>query len=101
MEIRRFVVLIINNYAVYLQVLIGARKDSNGKYFFLAQNSWFAMPFVELSGEYLMQCEGVVAFVDKPISASNKRRIEMKKTFEHAVECVDVPDSYPLELSAV
>jgi hypothetical protein len=48
-------------------VLIGARKTSEGEYFFLLQNWWEGRYFIEVSGEYMHHCEAQITVVKKGI----------------------------------
>ena len=49
-------------------VLIGARKSSQGKYFFLLQNWWEGRYFIEVSGEYMHHCQAQITLVKKAIT---------------------------------
>jgi hypothetical protein len=43
-------------------VLIGARKGKDGEYYFLLQNWWESRYFIEVSGQYLSQCDARISF---------------------------------------
>ena len=47
----------------HAMVLLGARRDVNGKRWFLLQNSWTTSQFVEVSAEYMTRCTPTVFFV--------------------------------------
>jgi hypothetical protein len=49
-------------------VLIGARKTSEGEYYFLLQNWWQGRYFIEVSGEYMHHCQAQITFVKKAIT---------------------------------
>ena len=49
-------------------VLIGARKTSEGEYYFLLQNWWEGRYFIEVSGEYFHHCQAQITFVKKVIT---------------------------------
>ena len=53
---------------LHSMVLIGARKSSEGKYFFLLQNWWEGKFFIEVSGEYISHCNAEIIFVNIPIT---------------------------------
>ncbi len=48
---------------LHAMVLIGIRKTTDGKYFFLLQNWWPSKPFLEVSSEYFACCGGIIHFV--------------------------------------
>ena len=49
-------------------VLIGARKTSAGEYYFLLQNWWQGRYFIEVSLEYMHNCQAQITFFKKPIT---------------------------------
>jgi hypothetical protein len=56
----------------HAMVLIGARRDENGEYFFLVQNWWESRYFMELSGRYLAACDAKIIFLRKNIILERK-----------------------------
>ena len=55
-------------------LLIGARKDAHGQYYFLLQNWWDSKYFIEVSAEYLYYCRANMMYVTKDI---NSRRADL------------------------
>jgi hypothetical protein len=51
---------------LHAMVLVGARTDANGKRWFLLQNWWPEMQFVEVSKSYLESSGATVYFVETP-----------------------------------
>jgi hypothetical protein len=49
--------------ALHTMLIIGGRRDENGKLWLLVQNWWFGMPLVEISVEYLVSTSGSCFFV--------------------------------------
>lgn len=49
--------------------MIGHRKDDEGKEWFLVQNWWSQMQFVEMSAEYLQACTPTLYSVKTPQTA--------------------------------
>ena len=47
----------------HAMVLLGARRDTKGKRWFLLQNCWTTSQFVEVSAEYMGHCKPTVYFV--------------------------------------
>ena len=58
----------LSDVETHSMVLIGARKSSEGKYFFLLQNWWEGRYFIEVSGEYMHHCEAQITFVKEAIT---------------------------------
>ena len=78
-------------YDRHAMVLIGARKSADQKYFFLLQNWWENKYFVEVSGEYMSYCGGIVTFVKKAVY----RTANFFETYQsdYAETSVDCPES--------
>jgi hypothetical protein len=57
----------LSDIARHSMVLIGARKTSEGEYFFLLQNWWEGRYFIEVSAEYMHHCGAQITFVKKGI----------------------------------
>jgi hypothetical protein len=49
-------------------LIIGARRDERGKYYFLLQNWWASKFFVQVSAEYLQACVPSIYGVNKVIT---------------------------------
>jgi hypothetical protein len=72
-------------------VLVGHRKDDDGKQFFLIQNWWHKKQFIEVDEEYLIASGALITFVKTPqngIPASFA--ISHGKYFE--LEMIDKPE---------
>lgn len=78
---------------LHSMVLIGARKSSDGKYFFLLQNWWEGKFFIEVSGEYISHCNAEIIFVNIPIT----RKAELADFLSEALYAetsVDSPEIF-------
>jgi hypothetical protein len=77
---------------LHSMVMIGARKNSAGDYFFLLQNWWERKYFIEVSGEYMFYCDPNITFVTKVIT----RKLELSN-FEcdalFAETCADAAET--------
>ena len=76
----------------HAMLLIGARKDKDGEYFFLVQNWWKARPFLELSGRYLASCDAKISFLD-PNVIKLERRAENEGILNDALYAETCSDS--------
>jgi hypothetical protein len=50
----------------HAMTIVGHRKDGDGKEWFLVQNWWPQMQFVEISAEYLEACKATLYYVETP-----------------------------------
>ena len=75
---------------LHAMVLIGARRDATGKQWYLLQNWWKDMQFVEMSEEYLKGCEPVISFVEGEQTAIRNGLPVLP--FLTAVNDLDLPD---------
>jgi hypothetical protein len=69
------------NHAV---VLLGGCTDTNGKNWYLMQNSWKSMPLFLASAEYLGACSVNAVFIKKPMKAYS---MEYERTTKRYTEC--------------
>ena len=60
--------------SAHSMLLIGARKDAHGQYYFLLQNWWDSKYFIEVTAEYLYYCRANMMYVTKDI---NSRRADL------------------------
>ena len=81
----------------HAMLLIGACKKADGEYYFLVQNWWPSRPFLELSGQYLAQCDAKITFL-KPSVTRLERREENEVLLNDALyaeTCSDIHKFYP------
>jgi hypothetical protein len=51
---------------LHSMIIIGCRRDDHNKLWFLVQNWWHHKQFIEISQDYMLNCECVVYFVRTP-----------------------------------
>lgn len=71
----------------HAMVLLHARKDENGVYWFLLLNWWPNMALVEVSEHYFAACEACVAFVDKDVCFENELESVYSKNPARIAHC--------------
>jgi hypothetical protein len=79
---------------LHAMILIGTRKDGNGKRLFLLQNWWKQKQFVEVDEEYLGACEPILFFVRTP-QFSIPEEFPTNFAFYAENENLDKPESVP------
>jgi hypothetical protein len=76
----------------HAMVIVGARKDKKGEYYFLVQSWWENRYFLELSGRYLASCDARVIFLDTSKLERNPDYQDLLNDAIFAESCSDVSD---------
>jgi len=75
-------------------VLIGVRKESNGKLYYLLQNWWPKKQFIEVDELYLKNCKPALFYVETPQYEIPTQF--QTNSFRYAENNVDKPESFPM-----